>query len=173
MVLLLFVASLVAGGCRTAPEPTTESLRVEARAAAEAGDLERATGLVERALAMNPRHAASHALCGTLYALRGRTDLAIIGYERALSIDPTDAATFYNLGTLYLNDGEPLRAAQLLEQAARLRDDHAPTFNNLGKAYYMTGLPELAGPAFEEALALDPANESARTNLELLREGAS
>lgn len=173
--LVLFLAASLAGGtgCVAPPAERPAELREEARAAAAAGDLERAQELVERSLARAPRDAAGHRLCAAIHVLRGRRDLAVVGYERALAIDPTDAAVLYELGTLHLDDGDPLRAARLLEEAVRLRPDHAPSFNNLGKAYFLVGLPELAGPAFEEALALDPQNASARANLDLLREEAS
>lgn len=171
-VLLLLLLGV--SGCAATDEttPRAEDHFDHALAAARDGALDRAEEQALMALKLDPRNAKAHHLYAFLLAEQNRPEEAIVGFKRSLSIDPTSAATLYDLGTLYLRQGDALSAARMLERAVELRAGHAPSFNNLARAYYQLGLPELAGAAYEEALELDPENEIARSNLDLLLQSA-
>lgn len=141
-------------------------------ASAREGDLEEAERLAKTALQQDPLHVDAHLLVANLFAKRGETDLAIVGFQRVLSLSESHPEALYNLGTLLLQRDEPEAAAEILETSTAVRPNHVPGLNNLGYAYFASGLAELAGAAFEEALLLDPDNEVALKNLAVLADAA-
>ncbi|MBI4914128.1 MAG: DnaJ domain-containing protein [Acidobacteria bacterium] len=96
-----------------------------AKEAQEAGNLERALGMVQVALRGDPRKAEYHALYGELLASTGRDQrMAVKSLETALRIKPDDANAMIALAGLYQEQGLPTRAAKLLQGAKEIAPNH-------------------------------------------------
>jgi tetratricopeptide (TPR) repeat protein len=104
-------------------------------------------------------------------ATHGRPDEAEQHYLAALHTAPEDSLTHFNLGNVLA------RQNRLEEAVSRYREGLAcpmdpevrrDTHVNLGIALAGTGRLAEALTAFEEAVRIDPANETARANLQRL-----
>jgi Flp pilus assembly protein TadD len=81
-----------------------------------------------------------------------------------------EAVSLTNRGAELLNHQQYAEAATLLQQAVQLRPDLPQAHNNLGIALAELGNLEGARREFETVLRLDPANRSAKSNLERLNQ---
>jgi hypothetical protein len=127
--------------------------------------------LFRRTLEVNPNSLVAHRVFGYDAATRGRLEEAERHYLAALRTAPEDGLTHYNLGNVLV------RASRLEEAVARYRaglacpmdpEDRQKTHVNLGIALARTGRLVEARAAFEEAVRLDPADGTARANLQRL-----
>ena len=133
-----------------------------------AGRSEQARGLLEEAIARDPRNKEAHRLLGLVHALAGRGREATGAYEEALRLPPheNDRVARSALAGVYLRTGAPARAVKQLELVlASDADDEAMWFN-LGVARRMLGDERGAREAWERTLALDSGHELARRALE-------
>jgi Ca-activated chloride channel family protein len=99
----------------------------------------------------------------------GKPEEALAAYDQALAGVPNDAGAHFNRGNaLYAlsrfeeASAEFLRATQSAAPALR-----PSAFYNLGNSYFKNDKFEDAIAAYRHSLALDPANERAKWNLEL------
>lgn len=82
--------------------------------------LERADGLLVRALAAAPDHAYAHLTKGDLYRGRKETQAAADEYEAAIAIDRNLAPAYGNLGIAKIQLGRAAEAFEPIETAIRL-----------------------------------------------------
>lgn len=102
-----------------------------------------------------------------------RYDAALEAFGAAHDAAPDDPRTAFDLGVTQLRAGDAQAAAGLLEDAAgRARDDtlRAQSLYNAGNAYAKLGQFDRAVEAYERSLAIDPSDEDAKANLELVRQ---
>jgi Ca-activated chloride channel homolog len=99
----------------------------------------------------------------------GKPEEALRSYDQAVADLPNDAAAHFNRGNALFAlsrfeeaSAEFLRATQAGSPALR-----PSAFYNLGNSYFKNDKFEDAIAAYRHALALDPANERAKWNLEL------
>jgi tetratricopeptide (TPR) repeat protein len=127
--------------------------------------------LFRRTLEVNPDSLVAHRVFGYDAVARGRPDEAEQHYLAALHTAPEDGLTHYNLGNVFA------RQNRLEEAVTRYRAGLAcpldpevrrDTYGNLGIALARTGRPAEALAAFDEAVRLDPADGTARANLQRL-----
>ena len=89
-------------------------------------------------------------------------------YETLLQREPHNAVALYRLGLLCLERGERDRAVGLLQRALNADPEHAPTAFELAQCYAEDELWGLAADAYQRGLERDPANEEARTALQVV-----
>ena len=89
-------------------------------------------------------------------------------YEELLQREPHNAVALYRLGLLCLERGERDRAVGLWQRALRASPEHAPAAFDLAQCYAEDELWGLAADAYERGLERDPANEEARTALQVV-----
>lgn len=95
-------------------------------------------------------------------------DLASQIYEETLQRMPQNAVALYRLGVLCLERGERDRAIGLLQRALRANPQEAAPAFELAACYAEDELWGLAADAYQRGLERDPANEDARTALQLV-----
>jgi len=151
---------------RANPE-SVPGLLAFARLFASAGDLDRALPLVQRAVALAPGDAATHADLGMLLARANQPPQAIAAYRRALAIDPNLPEAQSNLATLLFQSGQVEEGIDLLQRAGRAFPGRPDVQHNLANLLLMNGQAGEAVTTFREALELDADNIAMRTGLAL------
>ncbi|MBN2493696.1 MAG: tetratricopeptide repeat protein [Deltaproteobacteria bacterium] len=139
-----------------------------ARMALDDKNLTEAEHLVQRALHLNGKRAASHNLLGRIWLARSHWQLAIRSFEKALSLQPQSAYYRNNLGYTFLLSRRFDRAVEVLEPLAARTDLPAFMHNNLGLALEGIGKLQEATGQFKIALERRPAYVKAQVNLDRL-----
>jgi len=83
-------------------------------------DLERAEGLVDRALAVSPRSAYAHFVKGRVLHAQGRYEEAVPEFETSLALNRNMVGALHELGSCKLFTGSMDEVIPLVEQAIRL-----------------------------------------------------
>jgi tetratricopeptide (TPR) repeat protein len=125
-----------------------------------AGDMERASADLERALALDGSAAATWFNAGVLAERRGDPAGAERAYRQALAREPASSDAAGNLGGLLVRTGRPGEATEVLERAVAADPTHAACWANLVVALLSSGRPAAAREAAARATAagirLDP-----------------
>ncbi|RMF22357.1 MAG: tetratricopeptide repeat protein [Deltaproteobacteria bacterium] len=130
------------------------------------GRLDEAESHYRTALETRPDAATHNGLAFTLLR-KGRLDEAAAEFRRALEIDPKYVPAYNNLAGVLEKQGKLEEAADTLRRS--LKERESPTVHNrLGLLLVRLGRPREAAEEFRAALALNPAYEEARRNLEAL-----
>ncbi|UCE85206.1 MAG: tetratricopeptide repeat protein [Deltaproteobacteria bacterium] len=95
------------------------------------GETQRAGETFERALELDPDHAATIAGLATLRASHGQVDEAIEMFDRAAELEPENADHVYHAGQLLLQMGRTDAAEARLRTVARIDPGHAQARNDL------------------------------------------
>lgn len=136
-----------------------------ARAAADAGNRERALAILEAALGENPRDARLRFARAVQLAEAGRQALALTAFTELTQEFPELPEPHNNLATIYASRGELDLALNQLEMALRALPSYALAQENLGDLYL-----RLAERSYQLALQARPESESVRAKLTLARE---
>lgn len=147
----------------------TRALLLEALRLHQAGNLDDAAGLYQRALVLSPEQPDGNRLYGTLCLQTGRFDEAELHLRKALTADPADAETRSNLGAVLIHAGRLAEAIPELRTAISLRPGFADALSNLGEALRQTGDADGARAALAEALVANPDHANALFNLGVLK----
>lgn len=123
----------------------------------EAGKLEHAIPLLQRALRLDPLVAEVHNNLATALVDAGRPADAVEHFTAALKLKPGVASTHYNFGNLLLQLGRVPEAIAQQQQALVARATFPEAQCALGNAYAAAGRGPEAAAAFRAALALQPA----------------
>jgi TolB-like protein/DNA-binding winged helix-turn-helix (wHTH) protein/Flp pilus assembly protein TadD len=113
-----------------------------------ATDLERANGLIERALAAAPLSVAAHNAKAQLLRAQRRFAEAIPEYEIVLSLDRNWVYAYFGLGQCKMLTGSIDETIPLIERAIRL----SPRDSQLGVWYQTIGLVHLLQSRTDEAI---------------------
>ena len=104
-------------------------------------------------------------------------DEAIEGFRQVALDDPKDTAAREHLAAALQESGETLaaegnfaKAAERYQELADLNPRDADLRNSLGALYARAGNLKHAIEEFQAALAIDPAHQAARRNLDLARQ---
>jgi tetratricopeptide (TPR) repeat protein len=124
------------------------------------GDLDKGTGLVERALALNPNLARSWNLSGWVRVWRHEPDTGIEHFERALRLDPLDPARHLVQEGMAYAHIRAQRYEEAIGWAERALQTHPKAANAaralaIGKA--LTGQLDEARSAIKRLLEINPA----------------
>ena len=153
--LLLWCAAAVqaqpAGGTRdhAASTPTLSPLK-QGRASLEAGDLPRARGYIEAALARDPASAEAHFLLGLVREREKDFPAAAAAYTKAIEYAPRMAEAHDRLGFVLGQQGRTRDALLQFEQAVQLDPALFDAQYHLGATRWWTrdfagALPRAAG----------------------------
>ncbi len=153
-------------GAPRARDPETDRATLRAvHAAAQGGDMDRASAMAEQAL----KAGLEHPLLLNLVALKleneGRLEDAAARLRRARELAPTDISVLNALG-LVLQRLEAFREAlELFEEVLRLAPDFPPAHYNRGAAMDALGQLEQAEAGYRQALELQPGHLAAMAGL--------
>lgn len=129
------------------------------------GRYQAAVQAFDAAIALNPASSNARFDRGLALAKWGRTDDAIAAYQAGLLLDPADATAHAHLGDLFASQQRWSDAENEYRIAIRLAP-HPDLFNSLGTVLAQQHRLADAVAAFRDALAIDPAHDDARANLE-------
>ncbi len=118
------------------------------------GQLTKAELLLRRALQLDPQHANSMNILGTLAFQAGRSEEAASLINLALTLAPENPAFHYNLAAIYQTGGQHEEAVALYQRTIRLRPDHQGAHNNLGLVLHELGRLSEAAEALQRAILL-------------------
>jgi adenylate cyclase len=119
--------------------------------------LQRARGLVQKALALDGALPEAHAVLGQILVWQREHDQAIAELERAITLDPNYAYGYVNLGNILSIAGRPEEAVEAVKKAMRLNPRYPPLYPwALGQAYCLAGQHEEGIAALKSALARNP-----------------
>ena len=122
-------------------------------------DLERANGLVARALEIDPHYYAAHCAKATVLEGQHRVPDGIVEAERCLALNPTYAGAYRTLGLLHFFLAQPDRMLDYADRGIRLspRDPQTSIFLLIkGWAHLMLEQDEQALIWFRRAAAASP-----------------
>jgi len=121
------------------------------------GQPEKAIAEVERAIALAPNSAQSHAVYGwALYEL-GRYEESIAILKKAIRLNPIpDSIVFYFLGTAYFLNGQHKEAITALKKAIHLQPKNLFAHVRLAATYAISGHEDEAHAEAAEVLRLNP-----------------
>ena len=138
--------------------------------------MDRAIGLFERAVTLDPAYATAWSALGGAYYLKGMflglPDLqhkAIEHLDRAIALDPALANAHLWLGSARLSLGEVDRGIVALETAARLEPDHWEVHQALARAFWLSrGMVPEGIAELRRSIALNPESGYSHLQLSLL-----
>ncbi|HKY31538.1 MAG TPA: alkaline phosphatase family protein [Candidatus Polarisedimenticolia bacterium] len=142
-------------------------------AAMEAGDLDGAEELLERALDVHPDHGGTMANLGALHLRRQRADRAVPLLARAVELNPRNVECRVNLGTAWAIRGRYAEAIREFAAVERAGHRLPAVRNALARAFLESGDRPSARRWLEASLELDPSQEPARRLLAGLEAGDS
>jgi tetratricopeptide (TPR) repeat protein/TolB-like protein len=135
-------------------------------------NLERATGLFNEALALDPQYALAHAgLCETyvrLYRVTKRPEhvtLAERHCHRALEIDDLSGAAWVTLGIFHVETGKPEEALTAFRKALDRNPRNGVALRELAVAYEHLRRYDEAEAAYREAVELMPDSWAGHSHL--------
>ena len=138
--------------------------------------MDRAIGLFERAVALDPSYATAWSALGGAYALKGQflsfSDLqrkAIEHLRRAIALNPSLANAHVWLGSALLSLGEIDQGIRALETAARLEPDHWEVHQTLARALWLwRGMVPEGIAELRRSIELNPDSGYSHLQLSLL-----
>lgn len=102
--------------------------------------LSMATGVAERAIALDPDLPRPHLLLAEILQFKGEPEEARKQAQKAFGIGLSDADSLASFGGFLRLDGRPKEAIKVLQQAIRLDPLHPPWYLGwLGHAYFLDG----------------------------------
>jgi tetratricopeptide (TPR) repeat protein len=130
----------------------------------QAGRLEEAVPLVERAVELAPANAAGHTNLGTARQMQGRWPEAVAQFQQTVGLQNDSADAHTNLGFALLQVGRTDESLVQLQQALALNPNLAKAHLTLGNLLLQTGHVDEALARYRHAVTIDPGDVEARTN---------
>jgi tetratricopeptide (TPR) repeat protein len=155
----------------TPDEP--EALRLLGEVLLDQGRMAEAIALLQRLVALQPRHFMSHYTLATGYRLTSQIEAAQAGYQTALGLNPGFAPAHHGLGAALRASGQEGAAAASLRAAVRLMPDWALAWKDLGLVLAVLGELDGAAAALKRATALQPGFGEAQRHLAAIRRDAA
>ena len=131
----------------------------------QAGELEKALALLDRAVDLAPQLASARLNRGALRQAMGRAAEAVADYEQAASLDPALPEARFNLGVLAEERAQYVAALGHYAAALKANPEMACALNNVGALYLKVGQPEKAVDWFHRCRTADSGFTGARLNL--------
>lgn len=136
-------------------------------AAHQAGRLDEALELYDRAIAKGERRSGAFTNIGVILRRRKQFAAAAAAHRKALELAPDDPGILGNLGNALKDDGRFEEAVAIKRRVIELAGETADNLHSLGIALRDAGLLDEADAAFARALALRPDDPEIRFNLAL------
>jgi serine/threonine-protein kinase len=128
-------------------------------------DYDGAIACFHKAIALDPKNAATHTNLGNALRAKGLFDEAIASYRQALGLDPRYASGHNGLGLALQAKGRFDEAIACFRQALALEPKNVYAHYNLGLALQAQGQVEEAITCYRKVIALDPKFAYAHNNL--------
>jgi tetratricopeptide (TPR) repeat protein len=133
------------------------ALALNSRYYFERGEVNRASELVSRSLALDSSHISTLVLGADLMAVRGETDSAIAQYERIVELDKYCGDAYGNMALLLVETEKNVKLGSTIVKRAIYNDGgNAKHRATLGRAYYKMGKYKSAYGTFKHALRFAP-----------------
>jgi protein O-GlcNAc transferase len=142
-----------------------DSLHLLGVIAMQAGNLDAALALVQRAVALRPDAAICRNSLGQVLERLGRDDEAARGYEAAIELDRRYAEPRNNLGHLRAREDRLADAEALYREAIDLDSSYAEPHTNLGNLLKDLGELDAAIACYRRAIELRPDLSALHSNL--------
>jgi tetratricopeptide (TPR) repeat protein len=131
----------------------------------QAGELEKALALLDRAVELAPKHASVRLNRGVVRQAMGRMAEAAADYEEAAGLDPSLSEARFNLGVLAEERGQYVAALGHYASALKVDPAMACALNNVGALYLKVGQAEKAVDYFRRCRTSDATFAPARLNM--------
>lgn len=151
-----------------------QNLFISAVQAEEGGEKNRAIGLYEQILALDPKYAAAYINLGTIYFHLRRFSRAEELYRRATETDPGYVLAFFDLGNVLDELNRPDESIHAYRRALELAPRYGDAHYNLALAFERKGETRYALRHWQAYLRLDgsgPWAEHARGQIRKLLAG--
>ena len=145
--------------------PGAAALLQAAEQLAQAGRLDEATGMLNKALAANPASAPAHNLMAILALMRNDSAAARVHAQQAAGLAPRDASFQFTLGRALKAAGELDEAVAAYRRAIELNPGFAEAHVSLGIALKAQGDLDGAIASYEQAIRINPNLAVAHSNL--------
>jgi tetratricopeptide (TPR) repeat protein len=129
------------------------------------GDLQGATGYVEKVLRLDPKHVEGLIDLGNAYTVSGNPEKGIELLHRALSNSPDEVNVYFGLATAYASLNQLDQAEQAIRKVISAEPDNAVGYFYLGRLLSERRMYDDAIKAFKTAIDLRPPFEAAQLNL--------
>ncbi len=126
---------------------------------------ERALGLIQRAIGINPAVPAFYSNLGLIFQELGHFDIAIINFQKAISLNKDYAEAHNNLGTVLYTIQRHTDALACYERALAIRPNYAEAHYNSGIVLKALGKTDEAIAAYKRAIELRSNYAEAHNNL--------
>jgi tetratricopeptide (TPR) repeat protein len=160
-----FARTLVASAPNSAKVHYTLAGRLQSK-----GSLDEALDELDVAVSIYPSYAEGWNRMGAIQHERRDYRAAVESLRRATTIFPGFTEALYRLGNAHQSIGELDEAAEAYRGALALDPKLVEALTNLGSVYARTGRLDEAERLWVEALELSPGHDTARANLDRLRE---
>lgn len=127
-----------------------------------AGRLEEATFMLERAQRLQPENVELALLLGEVYEKKGDLNRAIDAYEKASRLAPGQVVIYGSLAALYEQVGRVDDAIRAAKEVLRLEPGLSLAHSTLGGLYLSKGDYAAAAQAYQQALATRPHPDVAK-----------
>jgi len=121
-----------------------------------------AVAKLKKAIALNDRAYAAHALLGTALQQKGDLERALGEYDAAALLNPVMATPHLLAADAYLSGGQLERAMERVDKAAALEPDSGEVAAVRGRIFERGGRNEEALAEYQRAVALNPSDTSSR-----------
>jgi predicted O-linked N-acetylglucosamine transferase (SPINDLY family) len=129
---------------------------------AQRGQLDEAIALLQRAVELEPGHAAAHHNLGSAYRDRGEPQAALAAYGEAVRLAPQSAEAHYGVGLMLMGERRYEEALASLRRAIELNPRIAEARFEAGNAHMGLGNWQAALGEFKAAIAARPDYAEAR-----------
>jgi tetratricopeptide (TPR) repeat protein len=133
--------------------------------AAQAGDLDAAVHLIQRATTICCTNASYFSNLGNALKIKGKLDESIAACRQAIQIKPDFADAYTNLANALSANGALDEAIAAYRRAIQLNPDRPETHCSLGNALKDKGLPDESIASYRVAIRLKPDYAEAHNNL--------
>jgi predicted AlkP superfamily phosphohydrolase/phosphomutase len=134
------------------------------------GEFQKAAAEFNQAIALKPKFPGALNNLGHCYLQLGDYVKAEDAFKKALALKPQDVYALNNLAIVYMDHKDLKTARQYAERAVAIEPTYANGHVTLGSIYGTMHLLDLAEREFKKVLEIDPSNEHAKKNLEMLRQ---
>jgi len=131
----------------------------------EAGRLDEAAKLYQRAMKINPGHALLHNNMGVLYYALGNCEDAIAMQKKAIALDPMLGISHNNMGVALNKLERHEEAVEAFARAIEIEPNNSRALNNMGDSLTKSERFDESIKYLERALAVDPNYAEAKSNM--------
>ena len=157
MLRALGLGAIILLGLSHAPAQTQDEARRQLLQHVEAGRLQEAVLLGEKAISQWPGDADIRHWLGLAYFKSGALLPAREQLERARDLNPKDAAIYFDLALVCLSQPDYAAAANALETSVKIAPSNPLAHVLLGRSYLNSNRSVQAIDEFKTALRIDPA----------------